>query len=91
MASVQEILHAKLNSAFAPVDLEVRDDSHLHAGHAGARPEGETHFSVHIVADAFCDISRVQRHRMINKTLADELAGPVHALAINAHAPGEKG
>ncbi len=91
MASVRETLHNKLNSAFSPDELEVRDDSHQHAGHVGARPEGETHFSVHIVADAFCDLSRIQRHRMINKVLAGELAGPVHALAINAYAPGEKG
>ena len=91
MASVRETLHDKLENAFDPVELEVRDDSHLHAGHAGARPEGETHFSVTIVADAFCDIARVQRHRMVNKVLADELAGPVHALAINTYAPGEQG
>jgi BolA protein len=65
------------------------DESHQHAGHAGHRPGGETHFRVYIVADAFKGKSRLERHRMINETLAGELGGGVHALAIHASAPGE--
>ena len=65
------------------------DESHLHEGHAGHRPGGETHFRVYIVSPAFKGKSRIERHRMINAALAAELAGSVHALAIKAQAPGE--
>jgi BolA protein len=82
-------IHDKLTTAFAPQSLRIVDESHLHAGHAGHRPGGETHFRVHIVADAFSGKSRVERHRMINAALAAELQGGVHALAIHASAPGE--
>ena len=78
-------------AAFAPDRLEVTDDSHRHAGHAGARPGGETHFNVYIVSDAFRGKSRIERHRMINQTLSGELSAGVHALAIHASAPGEGG
>lgn len=87
MGAVAERLAAALNEAFSPTRLEVVDESHLHHGHAGARPEGETHFRVTVVADAFRGRSRVERHRMVNAAVADELAGPVHALAISASAP----
>lgn len=80
----------KLIEAFAPESLDVTDESHLHAGHAGHRPGGETHFRVYIVSNAFAGKSRVDRHRMINTLLAPELAGSVHALAISAHTPGER-
>ena len=80
---------AKLNQGFAPTALEVIDESHLHAGHAAHRPEGETHFRLHIVSAAFDGKTRIARHRMINDTLAEELAAGVHALAIHAKAPGE--
>jgi BolA family transcriptional regulator, general stress-responsive regulator len=79
----------KLTREFAPAHLEVADESRLHAGHAGHREGGETHYSVHIVSAAFKGKSRIERHRMVNKALADELAGGVHALAIQARAPGE--
>jgi BolA protein len=79
----------KLREAFTPESLDVTDESHLHEGHAGHRPGGETHFRVYIVSPAFQGKSRVERHRMINATLAAELAGSVHALAIRAQAPGE--
>ncbi|MGI9481015.1 MAG: BolA family protein [Hyphomicrobiales bacterium] len=91
MASVRETMRKKLEAAFNPAELDLRDDSHHHAGHSGARPEGETHFTVHIVAEAFNSASRLERHRMVNKALSEELAGPVHALAIKAYAPGEHG
>ena len=86
---MREIITEKLTGAFTPASLRVEDESHRHEGHAGHRPGGETHFRVYIVSDAFRGKSRVERHRMINATLAQELAGRVHALAIHANAPGE--
>jgi len=86
-----DLITKKLTEAFAPQSLEVLDESHQHAGHAGSRPGGQTHFRVYIVADAFKGKSRLERHRMINGMLADELAGSVHALAVHASAPGEGG
>ena len=86
---MRDIITEKLTKAFAPQSLEIADESHQHAGHAGHRPGGETHFRVHIVAEAFRGKSRLERHRMINQTLSSELAGGVHALAIHASAPGE--
>ena len=87
--AVKDVIGEKLTAAFAPQLLEVTDESHRHVGHAGHRPGGETHFRVTIVADAFRGKSRIERHRMVNETLAAELAGGVHALAIQASAPGE--
>ena len=81
----------KLNRAFAPTHLDVVDESRLHAGHAGHRGGGETHYRVHIVSAAFKGKSRIERHRLVNGALADELAGGIHALAIDARAPGEAG
>ncbi len=87
----RDLITEKLRKAFAPESLRVEDESHQHAGHAGHRPGGETHFRLYIVSEAFREKSRLQRHRMINDTLASELAGGVHALAIHAAAPGEGG
>jgi BolA protein len=89
--TTRDIITEKLTKAFAPERLEVIDDSQRHAGHAGAQPGGETHYSVHIVSQAFRGKSRIDRHRMVNATLAGELQGGVHALAIRAAAPGEAG
>jgi BolA protein len=89
--SAGDVITQKLTQAFAPESLRVVDESHRHEGHAGHRPGGETHFRVYIVAEAFRGKSRIERHRMINATLAGELAGGVHALAIHAAAPGEGG
>lgn len=86
-----DLITQKLTEAFAPQSLDVVDESHQHAGHAGHRPGGETHYRVYIVSDAFKGKTRLQRHRMINETLAGELAGGVHALAIHATAPEEGG
>jgi len=86
---VADTIAERLTAAFAPVTLRVVDESHQHEGHAGHRPGGETHFNVHIVANAFKGKSRIERHRMINEALLDELRGGVHALAIQALAPGE--
>ena len=87
--NTMDLITNKLREAFTPESLEVQDESHLHEGHAGHRPGGETHFRVYIVSDAFKGKSRIERHRMINATLASELASSVHALAIHAQAPGE--
>jgi BolA protein len=87
--TVRDTIAEKLTQAFAPLHLDVIDQSHLHAGHAGARPGGETHFSVHIVSPAFRGKTRIERHRMVNETLTRELQGRVHALAIRALAPEE--
>ncbi len=87
IVSVKSRIENKLQVAFQPDALQVVDESHLHAGHAGARPEGETHFRITVVSPAFAGKSRVERHRMVNSTLAEELAGPVHALAVHASAP----
>ena len=88
---VKQVITDKLTKAFAPQSLDVEDESHRHAGHAGHRPEGESHFRVHIVSEAFRGKSRIERHRMINSARAAELSGGVHALAIRAGAPGEGG
>src|SRR5882757_1229683 len=87
--TVKDAITNKLREAFSPESLDVTDESHLHEGHSGHRPGGETHFRVYIVSDAFKGKSRIERHRMINATLAAELAGSVHALAIKAQVPGE--
>jgi BolA protein len=87
---VADRLRSKLQAAFAPTRLAVTDDSARHKGHAGARPEGETHFTVEIVSAAFAGMSRVERQRRIYAVLAEELAGPVHALSLSARAPGEE-
>ena len=89
MGAVTETLRRKLTEAFAPSQLQVDDESHRHAGHAGAREGGESHFNVVIQSSAFEGLSRVARQRLVNAALAEELAGPVHALSIKALAPGE--
>ena len=85
----QDVITEKLRKALSPASLRVEDESHQHAGHAGHRPGGETHFRLYIVSEAFRGKSRLERHRMINAELASELAGGVHALAIHAAAPDE--
>ncbi len=89
--STIDLITNKLREAFTPETLDVTDESHLHEGHAGHRPGGETHFRLYIVSPAFQGKSRVERHRMVNMALSAELAGSVHALAIQAQAPGEAG
>jgi BolA protein len=89
MGAIFDAIHDKLTKAFAPTRLEIQDDSARHAGHAGARPGGESHFNVTIESAAFAGESRVARQRQVYRALADELAGPVHALSVKALAPGE--
>jgi len=87
--SVAETIQCKLTGRFAPSRLVISDESHRHAGHAGARPEGETHFAVTIVASAFAGLNRVARQRLVYETLADELATRVHALSLTTLATDE--
>ena len=85
--SVAQRIRETLQQTFAPAALEVTDESERHQGHAGARPGGETHFRVKIVAEAFRGKTRVAAHRMIYAALEAEIARSVHALAIEASAP----
>lgn len=82
-------LEAKIRAALAPTHLEIKDESHLHAGHAGSRPDGESHFRVLIVSAAFEGLSRVARQRAVNDVLREELAGRVHAFAMKTLTPAE--
>ncbi len=82
-------IEAKLRAALAPTRLAVTDDSARHAGHAGARPGGETHFTVEIVSGQFTGKTRLARHRMVYDLLAGEIAGGVHALALKTLTPDE--
>lgn len=87
--TVAATIRQKLTQRFAPIRLEIVDESHRHAGHAGAHPEGETHFTVTIVSAAFAGMTRLARQRLVYETLADELATRVHALSLTALAPSE--
>ncbi|MFQ5626753.1 MAG: BolA family protein [Methyloligellaceae bacterium] len=82
--SVEQTIREKLTEAFTPLRLDVRNDSHLHAGHDTSPGTGESHFHVTIVSEKFDGLARIERHRLVNDALARELAGPVHALSIKA-------
>jgi len=88
--SIESTIREKLERALQPTRLDVINESHLHAGHGGSPGTGESHFRVVIEAQVFVGKSRLDRHRLVNETLAAELAGKVHALAVKAYAPGEK-
>jgi BolA protein len=88
--TVAATIERKLTERFAPTRLDIIDDSHRHAGHAGARPGGETHFTVVMVSAAFAGVGRVARQRLVYETLAEELAGGVHALSLTTLAPDEE-
>ena len=87
--SVAATIRRKLTDRFAPIRLEIEDESHRHIGHEGARPGGETHFAVTIVSAAFLGHSRVARQRLVYQALAEELATRVHALSLTTLAPEE--
>ena len=91
MTSVAQRIRDKLDAAFEPERLAIADDSANHAGHVGARLGGESHFRIEITAAAFAGTTRVERQRLIYAVLADELAGPVHALEVRARVPGDAG
>ncbi|NBW05164.1 MAG: BolA family transcriptional regulator [Alphaproteobacteria bacterium] len=78
-----EMITQKLVAAFQPEAIDVQDVSHQHAGHAGWREGGGTHFEVTMRAAVFAGKSRLQRHRLVNEVLADDLAGSIHALQLN--------
>lgn len=79
-----ERMRATLVAAFSPTELDIVDESHLHHGHAGAAPGGETHYSVKIRSAAFAGLSRLAKHRAINEALKAEFAAGLHALHIDA-------
>lgn len=89
--TVRDSMERKLVDGLSPLRLVIVDDSRQHAGHAGGRPTGESHFTVQIVSAAFDGKGRVARQRMVHALLIDELAGPVHALALTTLTPGEAG
>ena len=86
---VRNAIESKLTAALTPVHLEVIDNSAKHAGHAGARPEGESHFAVVIVSSAFEGQNRVQRQRLVYAALAEEMANNIHALELKTLTPEE--
>lgn len=87
--TVADTIREKLVTGLQPARLDIVDISAQHAGHAGARPGGESHFEVAIVSPAFEGKSRVERQRLVHGILADELAGPVHALSLSTRTPEE--
>ncbi|MHC1999492.1 BolA family protein [Methylobacterium sp. CM6241] len=87
--TLKDWITGALDARLAPQTLVVVDESHLHAGHSGARPEGETHFRVEIVSAAFEGKSRVERHRIVNGVLDEAFKRGLHALAVKAKAPSE--
>lgn len=82
LGPIGSILHAKLQAALAPHALQVIDESDQHLGHAGAHPLGESHFRVRISSPVFAGHSLLEKHRMVNEAVSDELKTRVHALAI---------
>lgn len=83
-----EIIRAKLTEALAPEQLDIRDDSHLHAGHAGAAG-GAGHYSVRVVSEKFTEKSQIERHRMVYMAVNDMMPDEIHALSIQALTPEE--
>ncbi len=79
-------IRAYLQAEFAPDELEIKDDSHLHEGHAGAK-EGKGHFRVRIVSERFSNTRPIDRHRMVFQALGDMMDTDIHALSVAASAP----
>jgi BolA protein len=88
-ASRSDEIRARLTAALAPEHLEIEDESAHHAGHAGARPGGESHFRALVVAARFEGKGRVERQRMVYAALGDLMSGPIHALAMQTLTPEE--
>lgn len=87
--SIEAAIKEKLLVELEPIRLDVINESHLHAGHRSSPGTGESHFRVLVVSPKFTGLSRVDRHRLVNGALAEELKQGLHALAIKAYAPGE--
>jgi BolA protein len=88
--NIKERIKAKLEAGLSPSRLDVEDESHLHAGHAGARAGGETHYRITVASASFSGKGRVERHRMVYALLGDEIAQGVHALALHLQAPDDR-
>jgi BolA family transcriptional regulator, general stress-responsive regulator len=86
---VADTIRTKLTERFTPTRLEISDESYRHVGHEGARPEGETHFSIMIVSAAFVGQGRVARQRLVYQTLAEELSSRIHALSLTTLEPNQ--
>jgi BolA family transcriptional regulator, general stress-responsive regulator len=87
--SAETRMREKLLVALEPTRLDIVNESELHAGHRSAPGTGESHFRILIVSPKFSGASRIERHRMVNAALADELQGRIHALALRTYAPSE--
>ena len=88
--NIEQKMREKLIVALEPVRLDIVNESELHAGHRSSPGSGDSHFRILIVSPVFEGRSRVDRHRIVNELLADELRGKIHALALRTYAPGEK-
>jgi BolA family transcriptional regulator, general stress-responsive regulator len=86
--SLKDWIVETLTRELDPIELQVNDESHQHAGHSGWREGGETHFRIDVVSPAFAGKSRIERHRIVNAVLAPAFERGLHALAIEARAPG---
>mgnify|MGYP001400916196 CR=1 FL=1 len=84
---IKDIINKKIIEQLEPLSLSIRDDSNLHIGHVGAKPEGETHFHIDIVAEVFRGKSRVESQRIVFRVLKEEMDNKIHALSISAHEP----
>ena len=87
--SIETIIKQKLTEVLSPSNLNIINESDQHASHAGSPGTGESHFRIYVVSQKFDGKSRIERHRMINEALAEELSGAIHALAIKALTPDE--
>ena len=89
MGRVADTIRSKLSDGLQPIRLDIVDESHRHAGHAGARAEGESHFHVAVVSAAFAGKNRVARQRLVYELLADALKTDIHALSLTTLTPDE--
>lgn len=86
---IRDRIETKIRDALQPLEIDIVDESAKHAGHAGARPEGETHFHVRVVADAFEGQNRVARQRLVYRLLTEEFEAGLHALSLDLKTPAE--
>lgn len=85
--TMEDRIVERLTTVFAPLALEVVNESHLHHGHANSPGSGQSHFRVHVVSARFTGLGRLERHRLVNEALAEELSAGIHALAVKAEPP----
>ena len=88
-SDVEEVIRHKLTASLSPTRLTIENESHLHQGHASSPGTGDSHFRVDVVSDRFEGLNRIERQRLVYQTLEQELAGPVHALALSTRTPSE--